>query len=218
MDSFIIICLVLLAFLLTYKGVEYFTTTSDSLVTNNSIDVSQNDNANKIILTLYYAEWCGYCKRLLPEWYELKNKLKNNNDIILVEVEEKNIESNIKQTISGFPTLIRSTDNKKFIGANDIKELLNSYITTNADITSADNDTLTLYYATWCGHCKHILPLWLEFKNNNDNDNLNIEEIESENISSDIAPQIEGFPTAIRSSDGKKFVGAEQIKGLINTY
>ena len=67
--------------------------------------------SEKINLTLFYAEWCGHCKRFMKEtWDELKEKFGNNTDIQLNELNCTDIKTALKtpagKDIEGFPTLI----------------------------------------------------------------------------------------------------------------
>jgi len=55
-------------------------------------------------LTLYYADWCGACKRFMPEWNKLKSLYINNLDFY--QIEHKSIPKNILSTLVGFPTII----------------------------------------------------------------------------------------------------------------
>jgi thiol-disulfide isomerase/thioredoxin len=64
--------------------------------------------------------------------------------------------------------------------------------------------TVTLYHASWCGHCVHFLPEWKQFKELIKSKGLNIKTLEFEESSnrSEIARAgIEGFPTIRISKD-----------------
>lgn len=163
-------------------------------------------------ITLYHASWCGHCEKLLPVW----NEIKKTSNFDMVDIEDKNIPEKIKKTISGYPTAIRQSDNKKFVGYEQIVNLIQN----KSDNKKVEIDTITFYYATWCTHCKTILPLWLDFKNKvvDNNMPLHIKEQEDKEIPPDIAAQIDGYPTAIRVSDNKKFIGHNEIKALIDSY
>lgn len=58
---------------------------------------------------LFYAEWCGFCKQIKPEWnkFAKKNKLKNFQ---MVCIESKNIHPSFG--IQGYPTLKVHKDGK----------------------------------------------------------------------------------------------------------
>jgi thiol-disulfide isomerase/thioredoxin len=80
--------------------------------------ITEKFNNDEKILILYYADWCGYCKKFIPLWNEIKNNenLKNinfidvnmsdNNKIIINKNLETTLENKIKEVeINGFPTI-----------------------------------------------------------------------------------------------------------------
>jgi thiol-disulfide isomerase/thioredoxin len=188
----------------------------------NNIYENFNNSTDKI--TLYHAKWCGYCKKLMPQWYELK-KTSNYN---MVEVEDIEMSSEDKQNVSGFPTAIRASDNKQFVGIDNIIELIKSGASGNSNNSTANSepleqktkDTITFYYSNNCTHCKTIMPIWLDFKIKCKDTNypLNVFEYEEQEIPDKIEQTLQGYPTAIRSSDNKYFVGHNQIQKLLDDY
>jgi thiol-disulfide isomerase/thioredoxin len=76
----------------------------------------------KILLGKVYANWCGHCQTLKPEWAKMKKELKSKmgNNIEFVEIEEsekgklddfKNRFKNLQ--VNGYPTIFKH-DNGKF--------------------------------------------------------------------------------------------------------
>jgi thiol-disulfide isomerase/thioredoxin len=76
-----------------------------------------------IIVGKIYAEWCGHCQRLEPEWKQMKEKLNENKNIEFVEIEEQNLDKldelneknkerfhGQKVTYEGFPTIFKIVD------------------------------------------------------------------------------------------------------------
>lgn len=75
---------------------------------------------SKVKVTLYYAQWCGHCKRFLPEWNKLKALLASQNnkindyDVVLADYEESaNPDIMNKENIQGYPTIKIEFNNKK---------------------------------------------------------------------------------------------------------
>ena len=74
----------------------------------------------KTIIGKIYANWCGHCQSLKPEWYNMKKMLKNkNNHFQFVEIEESQQQklNNFKKRfpqleINGYPTIFKITANK----------------------------------------------------------------------------------------------------------
>ena len=67
----------------------------------------------KTIVGKVYANWCGHCKSLAPEWEKLKHMLPLNK-FEIIDIEEKetqkrtNFESNHKPlNVSGYPTIFK---------------------------------------------------------------------------------------------------------------
>ena len=72
-----------------------------------------NGNSKKARVTMVRADWCGFCKKALPEWEKLKDKIHdkvvNGYHVVLRDLEQKRDEGEIKQNysdVSGFPTYV----------------------------------------------------------------------------------------------------------------
>ena len=73
-------------------------------------DVIDNDND---VMLVFYAPWCGHCKKLLPEYEKAAIKLKEKNPKVILarmDATENEVES---VTITGFPTIKFYPGNKK---------------------------------------------------------------------------------------------------------
>jgi thiol-disulfide isomerase/thioredoxin len=78
----------------------------------------------KIIIGKVYADWCGHCQLLKPEWKKMKNYIrakKGKHGILFVEIEEKQMDRKLKQlkadyglevTANGYPTLFKFENGK----------------------------------------------------------------------------------------------------------
>ena len=81
-------------------------------------------NKNVIIVGKVYADWCGHCQMLKPEWAKMKKHIyskKGKKRVVFVEIEEKQIESKlrklekeqgVKVETNGYPTLFRISGGK----------------------------------------------------------------------------------------------------------
>ena len=78
------------------------------------LKVESTDTASKLSellkdgdwMVLYYAEWCGHCKTLKPEWEKVIDKLKDSGKVNIADVKSDFIEAlPHKPKIEGFPTI-----------------------------------------------------------------------------------------------------------------
>ena len=86
-------------------------------------------NLSKIIndgnwMVLYYAEWCGHCKTMKPEWNKVVKKFNNpknnSNSINIAEVESNHIGNLLnKPEIAGFPTIQMYNSGKPVANFNE---------------------------------------------------------------------------------------------------
>ena len=67
-------------------------------------------NGNWIVL--YYANWCGHCNTMKPEWQEVISRMKSHNNanhsnaINIADIESSHVDQLIdKPDIAGFPTI-----------------------------------------------------------------------------------------------------------------
>jgi thiol-disulfide isomerase/thioredoxin len=70
---------------------------------DNNPDQSYDSSS---LFVMYYAEWCGHCKRTMPEFNKLMNNYNGSVKIILINSEQDEYKDLIKsQDIKGFPTI-----------------------------------------------------------------------------------------------------------------
>ena len=68
----------------------------------------------------YYADWCGHCQTMKPEWNKVVKKMKTNNNVNIAEVESKHIDNLVnKPTIQGFPTIKMYNSGKEIANFED---------------------------------------------------------------------------------------------------
>uniref|UniRef100_A0A6C0L1K0 Thioredoxin domain-containing protein n=1 Tax=viral metagenome TaxID=1070528 RepID=A0A6C0L1K0_9ZZZZ len=75
----------------------------------------------KKALVLFHAEWCGHCKKFMPEWDEISTEVEaKSQDVILLKVEcgdpaknEKHDEIMKKYAIKGYPTILSFDESGK---------------------------------------------------------------------------------------------------------
>jgi thiol-disulfide isomerase/thioredoxin len=74
----------------------------------------------KTIIGKIYANWCGHCQALKPEWNKMKSLIKKDANIEIVEIEENEHEklNKLKQRfphlqINGYPTIFKILPNKQ---------------------------------------------------------------------------------------------------------
>ena len=90
-------------------------------------------NLSKIIndgdwMVLYYAEWCGHCNEMKPEWKKVvsnfNNKKLNSNKINIAEIESKHIESlPNKPSIEGYPSIKMYNNGKEVANFEDVQRI-----------------------------------------------------------------------------------------------
>jgi protein disulfide-isomerase-like protein len=58
-------------------------------------------------LTLYYAPWCGHCKRLMPEWEQVETILAADPAVKVNKINSDEFPHLAKREgITGFPTIV----------------------------------------------------------------------------------------------------------------
>jgi thiol-disulfide isomerase/thioredoxin len=79
---------------------------------------------NRLILKLFFAEWCGHCQDFKPIWFELKEKYKNK--INFEEIDCTNYNPNLDY-VKYFPTIALYDKNKNYIQNYDGDRSKNSF-------------------------------------------------------------------------------------------
>ncbi len=84
----------------------------------SGINEEIEESKSTLTCTMYYTEWCGYCKKAKPEWSkitdEYNNKTLNGKTIIITKINcEENPEIAKEQGVEGYPTFKFSLDGQE---------------------------------------------------------------------------------------------------------
>jgi protein disulfide-isomerase A1 len=94
------------------------------------------------IFVEYYAPWCGHCKKLAPTWDELGDAFaKYGDQVVIAKVDAT--ANDIKENISGFPTLVyypATGTGAKYEGAREFDDLA-KFVSEKTGITLETTDS-----------------------------------------------------------------------------
>ena len=73
---------------------------------DEGITFEQASKEDKPILTVFYVDWCTYCKRLMPKLDKVRNIQRNNMNVVLINMDNPDNEKFAKKyRVSGYPTI-----------------------------------------------------------------------------------------------------------------
>lgn len=142
----------------------------------------------KSTMIMFYAPWCGYCKKMKPDYSAAATELKGQAILVAIDVNRpENAVIRKHYNITGFPTLLYfengamkfnyEGDNNKESIVNFMKnpsqptekpkepewsdtasEVVHLTAQTFDDYLKTEPSALIMFYAPWCGHCKRMKP------------------------------------------------------------
>jgi len=181
-------------------------------------------DGSKGVFVEFFAPWCGHCKTLAPEYEVVGETFSKEKGVVVAKVDaDAHKDLGSRFGVSGFPTLKYfpkgSTNPIPYEGgrsADDLINFINEQAGTNVKVKKAatnvqvltdsnfdkivldgSKDVLVEFYAPWCGHCKHLAPVWEKLATAFDNDaNVVIANIDADKYR-DIGGRydVSGFPT-----------------------
>jgi len=181
--------------------------------------IREDFNHDMAKLKLYYADWCGHCKRFKPTFDgDLKNRIKELNlpvKLVPVDCTTDNEEAN-KNGVTGYPTLILEVNNKNKVYDGDrepeqIVEFIKKHMNGNQTREDFNHDIakLKLYYANWCGHCKRFKPTFDgDLKNKIEKLNLPVKLVSVDCTTDNKEANrngVTGYPTLILEVNNQKY-------------
>ena len=90
----IMIVLLIIIILISLHNAGYF-----------SEGFQEHEMNNQPALVLFHANWCGHCKKMMPEWLKFENEFHGHKGINVINVESENKSIMKKHDINGFPTV-----------------------------------------------------------------------------------------------------------------
>lgn len=125
--------LLLVGILLVLFAIHKFFLKKEGFV--SSVTELEDEVSNKKSMVLFYADWCGHCKKFIPQWDKLSSSWNDTNENVkLMKVDcgkpnENNDHKEImeKYQIDGYPTILVFEEGKAkpYDGKRDVPSIEN---------------------------------------------------------------------------------------------
>lgn len=193
----------------------------------------------KHVLVIFYAPWCGHCKRAKPEFSRAADRFADDPKVEFAAVDCTTQQALCSANdIKGYPTIkyfsYYTHSRKMYSGGRTEEEFVAFMMNANSDATKTNElkiepvgggrhcqeltsntfhsavqsrpVVLVLFYASWCPHCKTLMPQWQQAAQELNDLGLNgtlvmIDGSEHADIADEY--NIEGFPTIKLFKNGK---------------
>jgi len=197
----------------------------------------------------FFAPWCGHCKTLAPEYEIVGESFSREKSVVIAKVDaDAHKDLGGRFGVHGFPTLKYFPKGSKepiaYEGGRSADEII-SFVneqagtrvkvkkaSTNVEILTdstfdkivmdKSKDVLVEFYAPWCGHCKHLAPIWEKLANAFDNEkSVVIANIDADKYR-DIGERygVSGFPTIKffpkDNKDGVAYESGRELDDLVS--
>ena len=185
---------------------------SESFESNNSTPESEKKNSiEKDNILIFYAPWCGHCKRSMNDFIEATKKSDGKVKMFNSEDPESR-ELMKKYNVHGFPTIIKATG-EVYSGPRTSSDILN--FKGNGNNNQNNNYDTMIFYAPWCGHCKRAMNEFVKAErySNGKVKMFNSEDPESRELMKKY--NVHGFPTIIKAT-GEVYSGPRISESIID--
>lgn len=87
-----------------------------------SIEAFENsENSDKKTLVMFYAPWCGYCKKFMPAWDRFAEENKDREDVIITKINAEEFKDMAaKAGVESYPTLMYFSKGLANIDVNQV--------------------------------------------------------------------------------------------------
>lgn len=107
-ENWVSLLLLLIVIILLIIGIVYSQKGCSRSLKNNNFEYFDT-NSSEPCMVMFYAPWCGFCKKTMPDWEKLESSNPKNSTGKKVKVIKINCDENkelaSKYNIKGYPTI-----------------------------------------------------------------------------------------------------------------